>query len=282
SLPADAPNTFLINVLPDQVAGVRASLKQFVGGDTAMYPMVRGRLVAINDKPLDTTQLADESARRLGEREFNLSWMSDLPRSNRVVAGRWWQPGETGGPGAAGQVSLEDGIASTLGIHLGDTLTYDITGTRVSAKVTSLRKVDWDSFRVNFFALFPPGVLETMPTTYIGAIRADSGSAWVTSLLREFPNVLIIDVDSILRQVQAIIEQVARAVEFVFLFTLLGGVLVLEAAIAATQDERKYDAAILRTLGASERQLVAAQLAEFLTLGALAGLVGAGGATAIG
>ena len=285
SLPADAPNTFLINVLPDQVAGVRASLKQFVGGDRAMYPMVRGRLVAINDKPLDTAQLADERARRLGEREFNLSWMSDLPRSNRVVAGRWWQPGETGGPGAAGQVSLEDGIASTLGIHLGDTLTYDITGTRVSARVTSLRKVDWDSFRVNFFALFPPGVLETMPTTYVGAFRmagADNGSAWVTSLLRDFPNVLIIDVDSILRQVQAIIEQVALAVEFVFLFTLLGGVLVLEAAIAATQDERKYDAAILRTLGASERQLVAAQVAEFLTLGALAGLVGAGGATAVG
>jgi putative ABC transport system permease protein len=145
--------------------------------------------------------------------------------------------------------------------------------------------VDWDSFRVNFFALFPPGVLETMPTTYIGAFRtsgANSGNAWVTSLLREFPNVLIIDIDSILRQVQAIIEQVALAVEFVFLFTLLGGVLVLEAAIAATQDERKYDAAILRTLGASERQLVAAQVAEFLTLGALAGLVGAGGATAIG
>ena len=155
----------------------------------------------------------------------------------------------------------------------------------MSARVTSLRKVDWDSFRVNFFALFPPGVLETMPTTYIGAFRmsgVDSGNAWVTSLLREFPNVLIIDVDSILRQVQAIIEQVSLAVEFVFLFTLLGGVLVLEAAIAATQDERKYDAAILRTLGASERQLVAAQVAEFLTLGALAGLVGAGGATAIG
>ncbi len=276
SLPADAPNAFLINVLPDQLAGVRGSLKAVVGGDTPLYPMVRGRLVAINDKPLDTRGLADERARRLGEREFNLSWMSELPRNNRVVAGRWWRPGEAGG------VSLEDGIAETLGIHLGDTLTYDIVGTRVRATVTSLRKVDWDSFRVNFFALFPPGVLETMPTTYIGAIRADSGSAWVTSLLREFPNVLIIDVDSILKQVQAIIDQVARAVEFVFLFTLLGGVLVLEAAIAATQDERKYDAAILRTLGASERQLVAAQVAEFLTLGALAGLVGAGGATAIG
>ena len=138
--------------------------------------------------------------------------------------------------------------------------------------MTSLRKVAWDSFRVNFFAVFPPGVLDAMPTTYISAIRVPTGNAaWLTPLLREFPNVLVIDVGEILHQVQSIIEQVARAVEFVFLFTLLGGVLVLEAAIAVTQDERRYDAAILRTLGASQRQLSAAQVAEFLALGGLAG-----------
>ena len=129
-------------------------------------------------------------------------------------------------------------------------MTYDIVGTRVSATVTNLRKVDWDSFRVNFFALFSPGVIDAMPRTYIAAVRADTTSgAWLGSLVREFPNVLVIDVGAILQQVQTIIEQVARAVEFVFLFTLLGGVLVLEAAIAATQDERRYDAAVLRTLG---------------------------------
>src|SRR5438105_15027449 len=177
-------------------------LKRERSVDAQLSPMVRGRLVAINDKPLDTTRLAEEGARRLGEREFNLSWADTPPRGNRVVAGQWWKPGESEG------VSLEEGIAQTLGIKLGDTLTYDIVGTRVSAKVTSLRKVDWDSFRVNFFALFPPGVLEAMPTTYIAAVRADSAGGWVTSLLREFPNVLIIDVESILRQVQAIIEQV--------------------------------------------------------------------------
>jgi putative ABC transport system permease protein len=276
SLPADAPNAFLINVLPDQVEGVRAMLKRELHVDAQLSPMVRGRLVAINDNPLDTTRLADDGARRLGEREFNLSWMEALPRGNRVVAGQWWKPGETG------DVSLEDGIAQTLGIKLGDTLTYDIVGTRVSAKVTSLRKVDWDSFRVNFFAVFSPGVLEGMPRTYISAVRVGSGSAWLTALLREYPNVLVIDVGAILQQVQTIIEQVARAVEFVFLFTLLGGVLVLEAAIAATQDERSLDAAILRTLGASRRQLSAAQVAEFVALGGLAGLVAAAGATAIG
>ena len=149
-------------------------------------------------------------------------------------------------------------------IKLGDTLTWDFVGTRLSAKVTSLRKVAWDSFRVNFFAVFPPGVLDAMPTTYISAIRVPVGNAaWLTPLLREYPNVLVIDVGEILHQVQSIIEQVARAVEFVFLFTLLGGVLVLEAAIAVTQDERRYDAAILRTLGASQRQLRSAQVTEF-------------------
>jgi len=274
SLPADAPTAFLINVLPDQVDGVRALLKREIHVDAEQLPMVRGRLVAINNVPFDTTQLPDERARRLGEREFNLSWMADLPRTNRVVAGHWWKPGETGG------MSLEDGIAETLGIKLGDTLTWDIVGTRVSAKVTSLRKVAWDSFRVNFFALFPPGALEAMPKTYITAVKAPVGdAAWLTPLVREFPNVLVIDVGELLHQVQSIIEQVARAVEFVFLFTLAGGVLVLEAAIAATQDERRYDAAVLRTLGASERQLSSAQVAEFLALGAIAGLLAAAGAT---
>jgi len=276
SLPADAPNAFLVNVLPDQADGVRALLKRELSVDAKLSPMVRGRLVAINDKPLDTTRLADEGARRLGEREFNLSWTDELPRGNRIVAGEWWKPGDGAG------VSLEDGIAQQLGIKLGDTLTYDIIGTRVSSKVTNLRKVDWDSFRVNFFALFSPGVLDDMTRTYITAVRVGSGSAWLTALLRDYPNVLVIDVGALLQQVQTIIEQVARAVEFVFLFTLLGGMLVLEAAIAATQDERRLDAAILRTLGASRRQLSAAQVAEFVTLGSLAGFVAAAGATAIG
>jgi len=277
SLPADAPTAFLINVLPDQVDGVRALLKRELNVDAVSYPMVRGRLVAINGVAFDTTKLPDERARRLGEREFNLSSVDALPPSNKVVAGTWWNAGEKGG------MSLEDGIANTLGIKLGDTLTWDFVGTRLDARVTSLRKVAWDSFRVNFFALFPAGALDAMPTTYIAAVRAADGNAtWLTPLLREFPNVLVIDVGEVMHQVQSIIEEVARAVEFVFLFTLLGGVLVLEAAVAVTQDERRYDAAILRTLGARRRALDAAQITEFLALGALAGLLAAAGATAVG
>jgi len=280
SLPPDAPNTFLINVLPDQVDGVAAMLKRELGVDASLRPMVRGRLVEVNGAAFDAAQLGDDRARRLGEREFNLSWTDALPVGNRVVAGQWWSPGT---PGTGAGASLEEGIAHTLGIKLGDTLTYDVAGTRVAAKVTSLRKVDWDSFRVNFFALFAPGALDALPRTYITAVRADpSKPGWLTNLVRAYPNVLVIDVGELLGQVQSIMDQVARAVEFVFLFTLAGGVLVLEAAIAATQDERRYDAAVLRTLGASERQLSAAQVSEFLALGALAGLLAAAGATATG
>jgi putative ABC transport system permease protein len=280
SLPPDAPNAFLINVLPDQVDGVRALLRRELNVDATLRPMVRGRLVEVNGAPFVTAQLGDERARRLGEREFNLSWSEELPPGNRIVAGQWWKPGETG---AGAGASLEESIAKTLGLKLGDTLTYDIVGTRVSVKVTSLRKVDWDSFRVNFFALFAPGILDPLPKTYISAVRVEAGNAtWLTALVHEYPNVLVIDVGEILGQVQSIMDQVALAVEFVFLFTLLGGVLVLEAAIATTQDERRYDAAVLRTLGASERQLSAAQAAEFLALGALAGLLAAAGATATG
>jgi putative ABC transport system permease protein len=280
NLPPDAPNQFLINVLPDQVTDAHALLVSAAHVDATFKPMVRGRLVEVNGKPLDTARYSDTRARRLAEREFNLSWSDALPAGNHVTRGTFWAPSARG---ADAGMSLEDGIAQTLGVSVGDALTFDIAGTHVTAKVTSLRKVDWDSFRVNFFALLAPGALDDLPVTYISAFRAPEGeNAWLSGLLQRFPNVLVIDVGEILRQVQAIVDRVAAAIEFVFLFTLAGGLLVLQAAIASTQDERRYDAAILRTLGASERQLRAAQVAEFLLLGALAGVVAAAGATALG
>ncbi len=280
SLPPDAPNHFLVNVLPEQVQDAKAQLAQGIGAEVAFRPMVRGRLVQVNGADVDTSRFTDTRARRLAEREFNLSWAESLPKGNTVSQGAFWTTGAA--PDAAG-MSLEDGIADTLGVKLGDTLTFDIAGNRVTAKVTSLRKVDWDSFRVNFFALFPPGPLDAMPATYIAAFRApDTTNAWLAPLVQRNPNILAIDIGEIVRQVQGIMDSVSRAIEFVFLFTLAGGLLVLQAAIASTQDERKFDAAILRTLGASQRQLAAAQIAEFLLLGALAGLVAAVGATATG
>jgi putative ABC transport system permease protein len=242
--------------------------------------MFRGRLVEINGEAVDTRRYDDARARRLAEREFNLSYTDRLPEGNRVVGGRFW-PAQA--RGAEAGMSLEDGIAQSLGAKLGDTLTFDIAGTRVSAKISSLRKVDWDSFRVNFFALFPPGALDGQPATFIAAFRApETDRAWLAPLVQKHSNIIAIDVGELMRQVQGIVDRVSRAIEFVFLFTLAGGLLVLQAAVAATQDERRFDAAVLRTLGASRRQLQSAQVAEFLLLGALAGLVAAAGATAIG
>jgi putative ABC transport system permease protein len=281
SLPADAPNHFVINVLPDQVEGVRATLKRVSGKDTTLYPMVRGRLTTVNGKAFDTSQFAAPQDRRLAEREFNLSSLATLPTTNRIVAGHFWSA--DAGPDAG--LSMEEGIAKSLHLKLGDKLTFDVAGQELAGEITSLRKVDWDSFQPNFFTLFPPRALEGMPTSYLGALRVpptDAGRAFTGELVAQFPNVLSIDIGDVLRQVQMILDQVSRAIEFVFLFTLAGGVLVLQAAIAATQDERRYDAAVLRTLGASRRQLNAAQIAEFLVQGTLAGLLAAAGATAVG
>ena len=280
SLPPDAPNQFLVNVLPDQVEDARTWLAKTVDVAPQFKPMVRGRLVELNGRPLDTTQYTETRARRLAEREFNLSWTDRLPDGNRTVSGSFWSPQAQG---AEAGISLEEGIAQTLGVKLGDRLTFDAGGIRVTAPITSLRKVDWDSFRVNFFALFAPGALDSLPATYIAAFRAPEGNtAWLSGLVQRYPNILSIDVAEILGQIQGIMDGVARAVEFVFVLPLAGGLLVLQAAIASTQDERKLDAAIVRTLGASQRQLHSAQATAFLLLGARAGLLGAAGATAIG
>jgi putative ABC transport system permease protein len=280
SLPPDAPNQFLVNVLPDQVGDAHAWLASTLHIDAQFKPMVRGRLVELNGGALDTSRYDDPRARRLAEREFNLSWASRIPAGNRVVKGRFWA---TGARGADAGISLEEGIAETLHVKVGDRLTFDAGGLRVTAPVTSLRKVDWDSFRVNFFALFAPDALDALPTTYIAAFRAPEGNtSWLSGLVKRHPNILAIDVAEILGEIESILDRVARAVQFVFLFTLAAGLVVLQAAIASTQDERRFDAAILRTLGASRAQLTAAQVAEFALLGAVAGLLGAAAASAIG
>jgi putative ABC transport system permease protein len=240
--------------------------------------MVRARLVQINDRPVSSADYPDERARRLVDREFNLSWAEEMQADNQLVAGRWWSE-----PRPGPQFSVETGIAETLGMHLGDALTFDIAGERLQARITSLRKVDWDTFNVNFFVLASPGMLEKQPLTYVTSFYLAPGdSRLLGELVREFPNLVVIDVAQLLAQVQVMIDQVARAVQFIFLFTLLAGLTVLYAALASTQDERLYQAAVMRTLGASRSQLRRAMLAEFVVLGALAGVLAAAGATALG
>jgi putative ABC transport system permease protein len=276
TLPAEAPNRFVINIQPDQVQLLRGFFHDRRIPPPVLYPMVRGRLLAVNGKPVAAGDYPDERAQRLLEREFNLSWSERLPAENQLVAGKWWAKEVHG----AAQLSVEEGIASTLGIKLGDELTYSVGGTTFSARVANLRKVNWDSFRVNFFVIASPGVLEKFPASYITSFHLpEAQGGLLDEMVKAFPNLTVIDVAAVMNQVRTIMDRVAGAVEFVFLFTWLMGFTVLYAAIAATRDERVYETAILRTLGASRRQLLMGLFAEFAGIGLLAGLVAALGAS---
>jgi putative ABC transport system permease protein len=276
AVPADAPNRFIINIQPDQVQTLAQRLRAGGVDGAPLHPMIRGRLISRNGAPIGPQDYSDERAQRLVEREFNLSYTDTAPTYNRIVAGKWFAPG-------ADEMSMEDGIAQTLHIGLGDVLTFDIGGTPVSAKVTSLRKVSWDSMRANFFVLMPSRLLENQAKSFMTAFYLPPDKAGLTgTLLQEFPNLTIVDTSAIFRQIQAVLDQVIAAVEFLFVFTLAAGILVLYAALASSHDERVREAALLRALGASRAQLSRAQTAEMICLGGLAGLLAAGGATAIG
>jgi putative ABC transport system permease protein len=277
SMPADMPNRFAINIQNDQLPGVKAYFADLGLATPDLYPMVRGRLVAIGDRAVSPASYEDQRARRLVEREFNLSWARDVRPDNKIVAGAWWKPGAD-----EAQFSVEEGIAKTLSIRLGDMLAWDVGGTRFSAKVTSLRKVEWDSFKANFFVIASPGVLERHPTSWITSFHLPAGREEVVNrLVERFPNVSVIDLTAIMGQVKRISDQVSRAVEFVFLFAIAAGLVVLFAAITSTQDERVFEGAVMRTLGASRRQMVLTQLSEFLAIGLLAGTVAAAGAVGL-
>ncbi len=278
TLRADSPNRFVINIQPDQAQPLTAFFAARGMAPPALSPMVRGRLIALNGRAVTPGDFADERARRLVDREFNLSAALQLQPGNRLVGGRWWRDDEP-----IDQLSVEEGIAATLGLKLGDRLTYDVAGSTFTATITSLRKVDWDSFNVNFFVITPPALLHGHPVSYITSFYAAPGrTATLNELVREFPNVVMIDVAQVMAQVQKLMDQVSSAVQFVFLFTRAAGLAVLYAAIAGTSDEREYEAAVMRTLGASRRQIAATQLTEFALIGALAGLLAAAGASALG
>lgn len=277
AIPPDAPNRFVINVQPDQRDAFAAALRSAHIANFDLAPMIRGRLVAIDGRPVGSANYRDERAQRLVDREFNLSYMTALPPGNRVVAGAWFAPG------GRGEISIEEGIAKTLGIKLGDELRFDIAGSPAEGRVSSIRKLDWDSMHVNFFVIFQPSTLANMAQTWISAFHlSDAQTGLTNQLVQRFPNITVIDTGVIFRQVQGIVDQVVRAVEFLFVFTLAAGVLVLYAALLSSRDERTREAALLRALGASQRQLMRAQMAEFLGIGALAGLMAAAGATVTG
>ncbi|HKL78192.1 MAG TPA: FtsX-like permease family protein, partial [Gammaproteobacteria bacterium] len=279
-VPPKAPNQFMINIQPDDVASVRAQVGEAGIDPAGFYPMARGRLVAVNGEAVAPEDFAEGRARRLAEREFNLSW-AESPRPDYEMAeGDWWSAEEAQ---SARQWSVETGIAEELGIARGDRITFRVAGEPVTGRVANLREVDWTSFKVNFFVIGTPGMMAKAPATWITSFWAPPGSGEaIAGVVRDHPGITVLDVEAILAQVRAIIEQGTRAVEYVFAFTLLAGVIVLVAAVQASRGERRVEIALLRTLGASGRRLRAILAAEFAALGLLAGLIAAVGAAAIG
>ncbi len=273
--PPDAPNRFVINLQPDQSEPFQAALKQAGVLRYDWYPMIRGRLVAINGRDVTPAQFTQDRAARLVEREFNLSHGALQPPHNEVVAGKWVADEADG-------LSVEEGLAQELGLKLGDTLRFDMAGQLQEGRVTSLRKVDWGSMRVNFFVIFTRSQMKDLPVTYISAFRAPPVAGFDNALSREFPNITNVDVSASVAQVQRVLDQVIRAVEFLFGFTLLAGLVVLFAAITATREARAREFALMRAMGASGRLLAQVQRAELLGVGALAGFLASVAAVAVG
>jgi putative ABC transport system permease protein len=266
--PADAPNRFVINIQPDQGEAFQHQLREAGVTGYDWFPMIRGRLVAVNDRPVQAQDYEDDRAQRLVEREFNLSHSAQPPGHNPIVAGRWTAEDANG-------ISMEEGIAKTLNLKLGDKLRFDIAGLQKESTITSLRKVDWGSMRANFFALYPVSRMPDLPVTYLAALRAPGQAGFDSALVRQFPNITVVDLSATLAQVQGVLEQVSRAVEFLFGFTLAAGLVVLFAAVTATREERAREYAIMRAVGAGSGLLRQVQRAELAGVGALAGALAA-------
>ena len=276
SAPADAPNRFLLGVQPEQLAPVKEFFSAHKIEVPDLYPMVRGRLTSVNGRKVSEADFTEERARRLVEREFNLSFTDQPPAHNTITSGKWFAPN-------ARELSVEEGIAKALGWSLGDELTFTVGSESFSARVSSLRKLRWDSMKVNFFVIAPPKLLEGFPASYISAFRLPPGNEkQMLELSAKYPNLTVVDVGAAVRQAQGVIDQVITAVQFVFLFALGAGLLVLYSALVATEDERRREAAVMRVHGASRRQVTGSQRVEFLAMGFLAGVLATIGAAAIG
>ncbi|MET0534194.1 MAG: FtsX-like permease family protein [Steroidobacter sp.] len=279
SLPENAPNYFMINIRPDQTEGVREYFAANSVTPPELVPMVRARLVKIGGAEASSLNIQSERGRDFMDREANLTWAETLQADNKIVAGEWWREGDGGGP----RVSVEIELAEALKLKIGDELTYDVAGETLVARVSSFREVQWDSFRPNFFMVFSPGTLNDSTGTYITSVYiAREQRPLMLGFVRKFPEVTAIDLEAILTQVRGVMDKASLAVQYVFGFTLLAGITVLLAAIQSTRDERRYESAMLRTLGASRRVVLQGVAAEFTTLGVLSGTLAAMGATAAG
>ena len=266
STPTDMPNRFVINIMPDQSDSFKKNLQSNGVSKFDWYPMVRGRLIAINEKSVKLENYAQGRAQQLIDRDFNLSYSSVKPEGNDIVAGRWL-------PGEKGAISVEQGIAKTLGLKIGDVLLFDMGGVREASRITSLRKVNWVSLRANFFVIYPVDELPLVSATFLSAFLAPNREGFDSALVQEFPNITNVNMSSTIAQIQAVLGQVVSAVEFLFVFTVASGLIVLLAVVAATRQQRSRDFAIMRSFGASSKLLSQIQTAELLGVGMLAGFL---------
>jgi len=279
TIPADAPNYFLINIDPPAWPAMGEFIRQETGVHPSSLPFIRGRLTAINGTAAAQLRISDAQGAGFLRREQNITWSGGLPAGNRIQGGRWWGAGYAGPP----QISVEQGVAQSLGVKLGDTMGFNVGGEEFTATVTSIRVVEWDSFAPNFFLVLSPGLAAELPQTRIASFYvAPEHRRMLNELVRRFPGVTVFDIETILAQVRLVVERASLAVQYVFAFTLLAGVMVLLAAVQVTRDERRFESAVLRALGADRRTILKGVAAEFIALGALAGTLAALGATAAG
>jgi putative ABC transport system permease protein len=276
TLPPDLPNYFFINIPPRDRAPFVGLLREQGAATTRVLPMVRGRLTSINERPVERVRFTDEEGENFAAREQNLTWAAELGADNRIVAGRWWTRADFGKP----LVSLATEFQESLNVKLADRLTFDVAGESFTVTVASIREVKWDSFQPNFFIVFAPGVLEETAGTYMTSAHLPPAQARsLGTLARRYPSVSIFDIEDLLNQVRSVMDKAALAVQSVFFFTLFAGLTVLLAAVQSSGDERRFESAMLRTLGASRNIILQGVLAEFTAIGVLAGLLAALGAS---
>ncbi|MFQ5635536.1 MAG: ABC transporter permease [Gammaproteobacteria bacterium] len=279
TLPKDAPNYFLINIDPAQWPGIQQLFRDELDAEPDYLPFIRGKIVRINGQSVEDHEFTSLRGRRFVRQETNLTWGAELPESNSVTAGEWWGADYSGDI----QVSLSADIFAALGLSIGDTLGFDVGGEEFDAPVTSARAVEWDSMRPNFYVMLSPGLAERLPQTMIASVYIPPDRRFVlNSFVRAYPGVTVFDLGVILGQVRMVIDRASLSVQYVFMFTLLSGIVVLLAAIQATRDERRFESALLHTLGAQRSKILQGIAVEFVALGSLAGIMAALGATAVG
>ena len=276
-VPENAPNHFVMNISPADAASVDAMIAAVAERSSNSFPMFRGRAIGANG--VDAATWERRSRRSGGEGPRlrsgrNLTWAVELPEDNTVVVGEWWAADE---PRAL--VSLEEDYARGLGLEVGDTLKFDLSGKIVDVEISNLRRLDWESMRPNFFVIFSPNVLQDFPATHMTSFYLEPDKKrFLNDLLSKHPTITVIEVDAIIEQIRSIIARVTQAVELVLILVLASGCLVLIASIQASRDTRMSEHALVRTLGGTRKLIRGSLAAEFAALGLFSGIVAVVGA----